>query len=123
MAGEFYWKVERGQKTFNRDFAAGKSLLSMERSASELTWSSGDKLDSAAVAAAFKLDAKKEMFKRNDAAPLSAASGLGCGTIILIVVVIIVLLIILSTCSSSSGSGYRSSGGSSGGYSSGGGHK
>ena len=123
VAGEFYWKVERGQKTFNRDFAAGKSLLSMERSASELTWSSGDKLDSAAVAAAFKLDAKKEMFKRNDAAPLSAASGLGCGTIILIVVVIIVLLIILSTCSSSSGSGYRSSGGSSGGYSSGGGHK
>ena len=59
VAGEFYWKVERGQKTFNRDFAAGKSLLSMERSASELTWSSGDKLDSAAVATAFKLDAKR----------------------------------------------------------------
>ncbi|RZI71930.1 MAG: DUF4178 domain-containing protein [Variovorax sp.] len=123
VAGEFYWKVERGQKTFNRDFAAGKSLLSMERSASELTWSSGDKLDSAAVATAFKLDAKKEMFKRSDAAPLSVASGMGCGTIILIAVVIIILLIILSTCSSSSGSGYRSSGGSSGGFSSGGGHK
>ncbi len=123
VAGEFYWKVERGQKSFNRDFASGKSLLSMERSANELTWSSGDKLDSAAVATAFKLDAKKDMFKRNDAAPLSAASRLGCGTIILIVVVIIILLIILSTCSSSSGSGYRSSGGSSGGFSSGGGHK
>ncbi len=121
VAGEFYWQVERGQKTFNRDFAAGKALLSMERSANELTWSSGDKLDSAAVAAAFKLDARKEMFKRADASPLSAASSLGCGTIILIVVVIIILLIILSTCTSSSGS--RSSGGSYGGYSSGGGHK
>jgi ribosomal protein S27E len=124
VLGEFYWKVERGQKTSNRDYAGpGGAMLSMERSATELTWSSGSKIDSAAVAAAFKLDAKKEMFKRADAAPLSAASSLGCGTIILIVVVIIILLIILSTCTSSSGSGSRSSGGSYGGYSSGGGHK
>jgi ribosomal protein S27E len=121
VAGEFYWQVERGQKTFNRDFANGSALLSMERSTNELTWSAGSKMESAAVAAAFKLDGKKDMFKRSDALPVSAASGLGCGTIVLIVIVIIVLLIILSTCSSSSGS--RSSGGSYGGYSSGGGHK
>jgi ribosomal protein S27E len=124
VAGEFYWQVERGQKTFNRDFANGGALLSMERSANELTWSSGTKIDSGAVATAFKLDARKDMFKRADALPVSAASGLGCGTIILIIVVIIILLIILSTCSSSGGSsGYRSSGGSYGGSSSGGGHK
>ncbi|MDM0030252.1 DUF4178 domain-containing protein [Variovorax saccharolyticus] len=124
VAGEFYWQVERGQKTFNRDFANGSALLSMERSANELTWSSGSRIDSAAVAAAFKLDRRKDMFKRADALPVSAASSLGCGTIVLIVVVIIVLLIILSTCSSGSGSGgSRSAGGSYGGYSSGGGHK
>ena len=123
VAGEFYWQVERGQKTFNRDFANGAALLSMERSANELTWSSGSKIDSAAVAAAFKLDGKKDLFKRSDALPVSAASSLGCGTIILIVVLIIILLIILSTCSSSGGSGSRSAGGSYGGYSSGGGHK
>lgn len=124
VAGEFYWQVQRGQKTFNRDFAAGTSLLSMERSANELTWSSGSKIDSATVAAAFKLGGRKDMFKRNDASPVSAASSMGCGTIILIIVVIIILLIILSTCSSSSGSGgTRSAGGSYGGYSSGGGHK
>lgn len=121
VAGEFYWQVERGQKTFNRDFANGSALLSMERSANELTWSSGNRIDSAAVAAAFKLDHRKDMFKRRDVLPVSAASSLGCGTIVLIVVVIIVLLIILSTCSS--GSGSRSAGGSYGGYSSGGGHK
>ncbi|RYF39918.1 MAG: DUF4178 domain-containing protein, partial [Comamonadaceae bacterium] len=80
------------------------------------------KVDSATVASAFKLEGKKDLFKRSDASPVSAASSLGCGTIILIVVVIIILLIILSTCSSSS-SGSRSSGGSYGGYSSGGGHK
>jgi hypothetical protein len=122
VAGEFYWQVERGQKTFNRDFATGTALLSMERSAKELTWSAGSKIDSAAVAAAFKLDGKKDMFKRGDALPVSSAGKLGCGTIILIIVLIIILLIILSTCSSSSG-GSRSSGGSYGGYSSGGGHK
>ncbi|MGJ7545107.1 DUF4178 domain-containing protein [Variovorax sp. LT1R16] len=125
VAGEFYWQVERGQKSFNRDFANGSSLLSMERSANELTWSSGSKMDSAAVASAFKLDARKDMFKRDDAAPLSSASSMGCGTIILVIVVIFILLIVLSTCSgrSSGGSSSRSSGGSYGGYSSGGGHK
>jgi hypothetical protein len=125
VAGEFYWQVQRGQKTFNRDFASGSSLLSMERYANEITWSSGSKVDSAAVASAFKLGGRKDMFKRNDALPLSAGSRVGCGTIILVVVVIIILLIILSTCSGpgSGGGGYRSSGGSYGGYSSGGGHK
>ncbi|SEB23904.1 DUF4178 domain-containing protein [Variovorax sp. YR216] len=126
VAGEFYWQVQRGQRTFNRDFANGSALLSMERYANEITWSSGSKIDSALVAAAFKLGGGKDMFKRNDALPVSAGSGVGCGTIILVVVVIVILLIILSTCSSSSGGsggGTRSSGGSYGGYSSGGGHK
>jgi hypothetical protein len=124
VAGEFYWQVERGQKTFNRDFAAGGALLSMERSTNELTWSYGSKIDSAVVASAFRLEAKKEMFKRSDALPVSsAASGLGCGTIILIIVVIFIVLIVLSTCSGGSSGGTRSSGGSYGGYSSGGGHK
>jgi len=127
VTGEFYWQVERGQKSFNRDFASGAALLSMERSANEQTWSAGSKIDSATVASAFKLDAKKDLFKRADAAPLSASSGIGCWTIILIVAVIIVLLLILSTCrggsTGSSSSGYRNSGGSYGGASSGGGHK
>jgi len=126
VLGEFYWQVERGQKTFNRDFANGASLLSMERSTNELTWSSGSKLDSAAVAAAFKLEGRQDMFKRSDALPLSAVPRIGCGTVVLIVIVIIVLLLVLSTCSGGgggSGGGYRSSGGSYGGYSSGGGHK
>lgn len=128
VLGEFYWRVERGQRTSNRDFANGAALLSMERSASELTWSSGSRIDSATVAAAFKLDDRQQMFKRADAAPLSVVPRLGCSTVILIVVVIVILLVLLSTCSSGGGygSGYggsRSAGGSYGGFSSGGGHK
>ena len=123
VLGEFYWLVERGQKTSNRDFESSKGLLAMEQSRNEITWSSGDKLSSDTVAKAFKLENKKDLLQRDDPGPFVAAKGMGCGTIILIAVVILILLIILSDCSGSSGSGYRSSGGSFGGYSSGGSHK
>ncbi len=122
VAGEFYWKVERGQRTFNRDFANGASLLSMERAATEITWSTGSRLGSAAVAAAFGLDAKKDLFKRADASPLSASSGTGLGASVLMILIIVAVVIMLDRCTGPF-SGTRSSGASYGGYSSGGGHK
>ncbi|VWX59435.1 conserved hypothetical protein [Burkholderiales bacterium 8X] len=153
VLGEFYWKVERGQKTFNRDFENANGLLSMERSTHELTWSAGRKLDAKTVAAAFGLSAKSEMFKRADALPVSLGSRFGCGTILIVLLVIVVLLVVLNRCNcndaaarpsagptgswaspqqaSGSGSGscrcssgrWFPSGGSYGGYSSGGSHK
>jgi Domain of unknown function (DUF4178) len=74
VAGEFYWKVERGQITENSDYASGQHLLSLEKSRDEWTWSVGERLDSATVAKAFKLDQKTDLFKRGDAAPLSSGS-------------------------------------------------
>jgi len=50
VAGEFYWRVERGQITQNRDFVNGRNLLSLEQTANEATWSSGSRIDSALVA-------------------------------------------------------------------------
>jgi hypothetical protein len=132
VAGEFYWPVERGQKTFNRDFAKGDSLLSMEESPKEVTWSSGSKVPSDAVAKAFKLEGKKELLDRSDAGPTSAkgaGGGVGCATIIILFIVIILMLGVLKACmddrddTSSGFSSGRSSGGSYGGYSGGGGHK
>lgn len=125
VAGEFYWPVERGQKTSNSDFAAvdGKGLLSREQSRSEVTWSHGSRIESAAVAQAFKLGDKAALFRRQDAGPVAVGSGIGCGTLILILIVLIILLVLMSNCSGSSGGYYRSSGGSFGGYTTGGGHK
>jgi hypothetical protein len=131
VAGEFYWQVERGQKTFNRDFASGSALLSQEEAPNEITWSSGSKLDGDLVAKAFKLEGKKDLFKREDAKPLSSASGMGCGTIIVIVLLILLVLLLIGRCSScdpkvencSSSGSSRTSGGSFGGFSGGGGHK
>jgi len=139
VTGEFYWPVARGQKTFNRDFAKGKFLLSMEQAPTEVTWSSGATVDSDAVAKAFGIEDKKALLKRTDAAP-GAAGGIGCVTVIVLFAIIFVFLFALRACTrcdptrqncSSSSSGYtsgsdggsRSSGGSFGGWSSGGSHK
>lgn len=131
VAGEFYWKVERGQTSFNRDFASGASLLSMEKTADEVSWSSGSRVSSDTVAKAFGLQDRVGQFERADAAPTSQGAGHNVGTIVFIVVVLIVVSLLESRCSDcdpnvencSSGSSYRSSGGSYGGYSGGGGHK
>lgn len=132
VAGEFYWPVERGQKTFNRDFAQGGNLLSMEESPREVTWSVGAKLASEAVAAAFGLQDKREMLQRGDAGPVTpgpGCAGVGCGTIVLLLIVLLIILLVIKACTEDAGarSGYyggtRTGGGSFGGYSGGGGHK
>ena len=130
VAGEFYWQVQRGQKTDNRDFAAGKQLLSMEQSAHEVTWSAGSKIDSDAVAKAFQLDAGKDLLKRSDATPFTAARSIGIIPVIVFLVVILIVLSLLSRCSrcdpnveNCTSTTSRTSGGSFGGISSGGGHK
>ena len=131
VLGEFYWQVQRGQKTSNRDFASGKSLLSREQTAQEVTWSVGSQINSALVATAFKLEGKKDLLQRSDATPLGLGSGnIDPKTVLwIIVIVVLVLVVVLSTrrncnpnvenCNSST----RTSGGSFGGSSSGGGHK
>jgi endogenous inhibitor of DNA gyrase (YacG/DUF329 family) len=131
VAGEFYWPVERGQKTFNRDFAKGANLLSMEETPKEVTWSSGGKISSDTVASAFKIEDKKELLKRADAGPVSAkggGAGIGCGSIVMLFIIILIVLLVVRACVEDDGarSGYggtRTGGGSFGGYSSGGGHK
>ena len=129
VLGESYWPVRRGQKTFNRDYAVGERLLSLEQTGSEQTWSAGAKLDFNQVARAFKLQDKAALFRRQDAAPVSL--GDAGSTLIKIIVVMMLVLAgmwllaaMFGASSSGSGSGWgRSSGGSFGGYSSGGGHK
>jgi hypothetical protein len=124
VAGEFYWPVVRGQKTFNRDFASAKGLLSMEQTATEVTWSAGSRLRSDTVAQAFGLQDQAAMFRRDDVKPFSAAPQLSLRTIVIVVLLLIVLLILLRSCGPAFvGSGIRSAGGSYGGYTSGGGHK
>jgi hypothetical protein len=135
VAGEFYWPVVRGQTTQNRDFANGKTVLSLEQTAKELTWSSGTLIDSAAVAQAFKLTDSAALLQRGTAAaPAAALTAKGCLTLVVLVLIILFVLWLLSAASQCdpntqdcrsgySGGSSRSSGGSFGGFSGGGGHK
>jgi hypothetical protein len=129
VAGEFYWKVARGQKGFLRDFASGPALLSMEQTADELSWSSGIRVSADTVAKAFGLQAQKALLERADASPLSQSAGNNLRTFVIIIVVLVLLSMMESRCSScdpaveNCSNSYRSSGGSFGGWSSGGGHK
>lgn len=125
VEGEFYWPVERGHTSFNRDYARGDSLLSMEETPRERTWSLGKQVASLTVARAFGLEAKKDLFSRGDAGPTTSrggGTGCGCATIVMLVLLFLVLMAVLKACededwTSGSGTGYTS--GSGGGWSSG----
>ena len=130
VEGEFYWPVERGQVSFNRDYAQGDRLLSMEETPRERTWSLGSRIASSEVAKAFRLEAKKDLLQRGDAGPTTskgAGTGCGCATILLILLALFIIVALLKACedenwTSGSGSSYTS--GRSGGWSSSGGsHK
>ena len=134
VEGEFYWPVERGQKTSNKDFVTGRNLLSLEQTPTERNWSVGTRIDAKVVADAFGLGDQLAKFKRDDVKPVSSASGIGCAVMIIVVLLIVVVLWIalastrcdprVEDCrAQSSGSTSRSSGGSWGGSSGGGGHK
>lgn len=131
VVGEFYWQVQRTQKTENRDYRSGKSLLSSERSAHELTWSVGSTIDSATIARVFKLRTDKAALQRSDVGPLSGSSNPLLRQEFWVFIVVVLFFLAMTRCSSDcdpnvencSSSSYRSSGGSYGGFSSGGGHK
>jgi Domain of unknown function (DUF4178) len=136
VLGEFYWQVQRGQKTSQRDYADGKNLLSMEQSAQELVWSVGGMLGSDLVIQAFGLQDKKELLQRRDVKPFAANGAFWMRPDFWVFVVIVLVMLSASTCSSrcdpntqdcsssaNAASGARTSGGSFGGFSTGGGHK
>ena len=130
VAGEFYWQVQRGQVTQNRDFVNGANLLSLEQTPTEAVWSSGSMISSEGVAKAFKLEGQQAMFTRRDVAPFSADNSQRLRNVIIMVVVLLILVAVLSRCSSgcdpttqNCSSVARSAGGSWGGFSGGGGHK
>jgi uncharacterized membrane protein YgcG len=112
VLGEFYWKLARGERTSNSDYASGSKRLNREQAAGEVTWSAGETLQADAVVKAFRLpDAAKARLSR-DASPLSGGGGGGSsggggsggGTpffrkLIIFVIVIIVLLLLMRACS------------------------
>jgi len=82
VLGEFYWKLERGARTDNTDYAGtganGKKRLNREQTSSgatqEVTWSAGETMDGAQVLQAFGLGGAAAAFAR-DAKPVAGRGG------------------------------------------------
>ncbi len=150
VLGEFYWKVQRLERSDNTDYAGtgqGRDKrLNRERTrsgdAEEIVWSAGETLSSDAVARAFALAPQQRAALSRDAAPTSGG-GLAKAFMVMFAVAVVLLLFrcgggddcesLRSTygaasyeyqnCLNQRGSGFRTRGGAFGGFSSGGGHK
>ncbi len=80
VLGEFYWRLEREQLTYNTDYrgtgAFASRHLNRERTgvgdAQEIVWSAGQSIGSDAVVRAFKLAPDQAQALRRDAAPTSS---------------------------------------------------
>lgn len=101
VLGEFYWKLERGQRTRNVDYASGNKRLNREQAGGEVTWSAGQTMDSDAIAAAFQLPEAHRAAIRRDAAPVSGGGSSVARTMIVFVVVLVMLVFMLKDCSRS----------------------
>ena len=149
VEGEFYWRVERGQRAVVTDYAgegpAVRRLMSREAAAGEVTWSAGRRLDATEVRSAFPGLAVRAV--PADVGPLSARSGQdwrSIGAFVAIALVMTVTSFLASCeedscetearhfgtdsneyrqCMQSRATGTSRGGGSFGGYSTGGGHK
>ena len=148
VQGEFYWRVQRGEVAQVADYVgtglSKKHRLSREQTAGETTWSAGQVLAAADVAAAFGLPKPLQATLQRDVLP--GSSGAGVPKALLVFVAVVVLMIVIARCSSrddcdderrtfgaasneyqqcvrSRQAGVRTGGGSFGGWSSGGGHK
>ena len=75
VLGEFYWRLQRGERTHHIDYAAGSRRLNREQSGSEVTWSEGGTLQAAALAQAFALPAPQREALTREVSPFKGDSG------------------------------------------------
>jgi len=102
VLGEFYWRLSRGERTHNIDFAAGDKRLNREQAGNEVTWSAGEALEAEAVAKAFGLDDGTAKAMRRDVSPVGDVSlGKRLVTYLVIGLVVLTLIALMSRCSSS----------------------
>ncbi len=109
VLGEFYWRLEREQRTFNTDYRGtgsfGSRQLNRERTgagdAQEIVWSAGEAMTSDAVMKAFKLSPDTAQALRRDAAPI-AADGASLLAKLFFFALIAVFALLLFKCDSSS---------------------
>ena len=102
VQGEFYWRIERDERARVTDFegtgSAAAKRLSREQTRSEVTWSAGETLMSAAVAEAFAIAPDSRGALQRDVVPTSFKAA-GVPKALLIFVAVLAVVMVLSMCS------------------------
>ena len=103
VLGEFYWRLEREQTTFNTDYVGSGGLanarLNREQTGSgdtaEVVWSAGKTLPADGVAQAFKLAPDKSAALQRDALPASGSpsSILFKGVVVLLIFIVMLAIV------------------------------
>jgi hypothetical protein len=75
VLGEFYWRLERGERTHHIDYATGSRRLNREQSGQEVTWSEGGTLQADALAQAFALPEAQRAALAREVSPFKADTG------------------------------------------------
>jgi hypothetical protein len=99
VLGEFYWRLQRRERTLNTDYAgtgsASKKRLNREQTAvgdtREVVWSAGETLSADEVMQAFRLSVEQRAALQRDVLPTSLAGS----TLRKLVIVAVVLLVML----------------------------
>ena len=103
VVGEFYWRLQRDERTLNTDYqgtgAQASRRLNQEQTqgeaGAEIVWSVGETLTAEAVVRAFALPRNVLAGLQRDATPLSISRIFGSGGIIRFVVWFVLLLILI----------------------------
>lgn len=109
VLGEFYWPVQRDQRSIHTDYlcrSGGVShMLNREQTAQEVTWSAGEAIDHLAVMKAFGIPSRQVQAFQRDVTPISSwwRSGLQDNMVALIVFALVLLLFVLPSCSDACG--------------------
>ncbi|MBS0447819.1 MAG: DUF4178 domain-containing protein [Proteobacteria bacterium] len=102
VLGEFYWKLERDQLTWNTDYqgtgGASDKRLNRERTGAgpneEIVWSAGETLTADQVTSAFRLAPAERAGLQRDALPTSLGGGSLLAKVFLAMFVIAILLML-----------------------------
>ncbi|MBI5718530.1 MAG: DUF4178 domain-containing protein [Burkholderiales bacterium] len=111
VQGEFYWRVQRGERASVTDYVGtggdSRKRLSREQTrtaagGTEVVWSAGAVLDASVVADAFGIPAGERAAMQRDLGPVSGtAKRMSLTNIVIVVVMLLIMLSVLSNCDGS----------------------
>ena len=94
VLGEFYWRLERGERTHHIDYATGSRRLNREQSGQEVTWSEGGTLHADALAQAFALPEAQRAALAREVSPFKADTG-GSSLLVRVAVGVVVVVFVV----------------------------